>query len=325
MSAGVFTRNKRFEFVDGQETDTPDSGFVACGPGRPFPMEATLDQIAEIFYRVKDAWFTGGEASVVPAEGAEFTPSVVYAPTTHTSDRAFHTVGGGRNGFRGYTTKTTVGGATISAHNDPYLGPEYTDGVSDDWRDIADNERGMWLQGELGVTLPYWSNVNAFSFYSYVNTPEDEYSALDTDCFQHGFSNTGAFTTCEGSVVFNGQIAIVKVNPSDSDYAPTNRYFIGLVLRVEAPVSGTPLYVSTLNEWPYPFPPMDWGSGVCCNYVIRLSSGDISCPIYGIVEFPEDIESFGGSDFIHEAQEWWPYAKGSPATPVWNFETGLKL
>lgn len=330
MSAqGIFTNNIRFKFVDGQETTTPDTGFVACGDGTAYPMEATLDQIAEILYRVKDAYFIEGEATITPAEGAEVSPVVFYAPTTATSDRSFYTTSGDTEGYRGYTTETEVGDATISAHNDPYLGDEYTDGVSKTWRDIADNERGMWLQGETGVTLPFWSieNTNAFSFYTFVNIPSSLTSPLDTDCFQHGYSTTGNFTTCEGSVIFNGEVAVIKLDPGDSYYAPTNRYFIGLALNVEAPVSPSYLYLSTLNEWPYPSPPTGWGSGVCCNYVIRLSSGDISCPIYGIVEFPDDIAAYGGSDFIHEAQIWWPYAKGSGGGigPVWDTTDGSKL
>ena len=65
MSAGIYTNDLRFAFVNGWLTGgtDPADGSVECGPGTAFPMEVTLDQVAEIFYRVKDAWFTGGSAS----------------------------------------------------------------------------------------------------------------------------------------------------------------------------------------------------------------------------------------------------------------------
>ena len=80
MSAqGVYTNELRVTFVDGQETPTPDVGFVACGAGTGFPMEVTgantrekFDKIAEIMYRVKDAWFTAGSLRVFEGSAVVF-------------------------------------------------------------------------------------------------------------------------------------------------------------------------------------------------------------------------------------------------------------
>lgn len=84
MGEAVFTNEYRVNFVSGQITNgTPDAGFVACGDFTEYCMEVTLDQLAEILYRVKDAWFVSGsiagENSDLPwefSEGTEFKPSV---------------------------------------------------------------------------------------------------------------------------------------------------------------------------------------------------------------------------------------------------------
>lgn len=78
MSAqGVFTNNYRVKFVEKSGSEV--------GNGTAFPMLVTLDQLAEILYRVKDAWFTSGQiltTSLAAPDGA------IYASTDAASNRA---------------------------------------------------------------------------------------------------------------------------------------------------------------------------------------------------------------------------------------------
>ena len=69
MSVEVNTLEFRETYVKGQvTTGDPDVGFVACGPGTAHPVPATLDQIAEIFYRVRDTKISGGEYTMESTE-----------------------------------------------------------------------------------------------------------------------------------------------------------------------------------------------------------------------------------------------------------------
>lgn len=60
--------------------------------------------------------------------------------------------------------------------------------------------------------------------------------------------------------------------------------------------------------------------------VFKLSNSEPSCALYGgnIDYEPVDHITYG-TDLVLEAKEWWPYAKDSPAVPVWNSATGAKL
>ena len=48
---------KGWHTTDG--TDPGDGSAVECGEGTAYPLEVTVDQLAEIFYRVKDATWSG--------------------------------------------------------------------------------------------------------------------------------------------------------------------------------------------------------------------------------------------------------------------------
>ena len=58
-----------------------------------------------------------------------------------------------------------------------------------------------------------------------------------------------------------------------------------------------------------------------CNYIIRLATGDISCPVYSYL----DSSSLSGTDFIHEPSLWCEFAKNSPAEAVYDSYTGAPL
>lgn len=319
MSAqGVFTRMKRVRFVDGEiTTGTPATGFVACGDGTAYPLEVTLAQIAEIFHRVEDAWFIAGTAYAGTGDpNLEPTYGVtIYASTV--GDPGFRSYAPTSSNLlsRGYTTIEEIPPVVIDPLNEPYLKAAYDSGSGVYYRDISDNERGILIE----LILPSWNigtgNVaNAFSFMT-----ESTAYALDSFFFYSG----SAFDLdppdfpdyANASVVFTGYVAVVKTNPANSVVAASNRFFLGVEFSARDSLST--LIIST-NKDSVSGTPTELSG---CRYIIRLSgSVDVSCPIYADnTGYP----FLGGTDFIHEAQEWFPYAKA--AGPVWNSLTGAKL
>jgi hypothetical protein len=332
-SQGVSTDEYRFRFVEKSLGDV--------GGGTPWPMEATLDQISELWFRVNDAELVQGEAyqatgdpTIQPEGGYS-----IQAPTAASSARAYAT-SSTEYIYRGYTTPVEEGTATISADNDPYLDAEYDRGDTAMWRDINEKERGMWIEGDhFGDVLPYWNEkdglyppVNAFCLNC-----EKQDIANDSYLFSGGVTLWGPFGTfvdatpdVSASVVFSGEIAIVRNDPADGFFAPTNRFFIGVKFFASVDPSSSDLSISTdLSDF----------SGTtyeACKYKIRLAdiAGSpptpvyIECPIYmevWPVASGSGASFIGGQDFIHEATAWWPYAKGDPPAPVWNSATGAEL
>ena len=309
------------------------------GDGTAWPMECTLDQIAEIFYRVKDAWFTEGGVSF-DYFGAEIS---LQSSTSAPANRAFGVSASTLGQTRGYTV---LDSPALSAHNQQYLGEPYPavkdfmaiDGgtyTEADYRDIADDELGIWIQGATAGSI--WGLFgedylkSAFD-YSY------SYSALDYSpppvTLAHVFRNTfddGINPVVENfievSVGIDRGVAYVLADPSDNLFSPNTRFFLGVRVFILAGVAGALTIIGDTDLTAA----LHTGAGPLaslCNYVIRLSSGDIYCPIYftesdGITE----AAVLGSpSDFIHEATEWWPYDKdGSGTNPAWSPLTGLPL
>lgn len=127
---GVHTPELRCSFVPKLESE--------CGDGKEFNMEVTLDELAEILYRVKDAWFTSGSYIIedgewVSGEGAtgdgtvevalslESMPDEKRTGAFYYEDPASNgnTEGGWR---RGYCERQAESGVSVSANNfgEPY-------------------------------------------------------------------------------------------------------------------------------------------------------------------------------------------------------------
>jgi len=294
MANGVFTRNKRFEWVDGQVTNgTPDEGFVACGDGTAFPMEVTLDQIAEIFYRVKDAWFTGGQADwKIDVFG---TPSASFsAPTSAPTNRRLD-IDSLTYQQRGY--------CKLGA--DDYNGATYDAGIGSYYSDIGDNENGIWRNA--------WNNPDHIDAFSYVQDDPNNLQGGNSEWW--GETGTGA----KARVYRGDRVAVVKANPADGLYAPTNKFYLEIEMYwydyhpVLNFFGGTNIYNGVDGGG-------DWSSYSIeiCNYVLRLSTGDATCPVY----FPTlGTLDQTGTDFIHEPQVWFPYQDAGGN--VWNPATGL--
>jgi hypothetical protein len=119
-------------------------------------------------------------------------------------------------------------------------------------------------------------------------------------------------------VKIGNRVGVVKVDPGDSFFASTNKFFLELEFYFYD--YGTPGFGGTTDVTASGI----FGTGSytqACNYVMRLQTGDASCPLYfGDI----GISSIGGSDFIHQAQYWWPY-KTTAGVPAWDDAAGTPL
>ena len=347
---GVFTPELRFQWVKGQVTSgTPDGGFVACGDGTGFPMEVTLDQLAEIMYRVRYAWMLEGSYSASfdldPEDPAGFANIAYYAPKVAPPTDKMLQLFGSDPYFRlemGYFTSSGEGEEGIVLDNeDAYFGVEYTEEIDEGSfyyiahvRDIIDNERGMWVfpntsTGHPRINLPAEFRCGMSYFIGDPDkdgTPQTQPASTDEGpgAFD-GHSPCGFYEDAFGAsnfsidldVSFSGLVAYTGTTPLDTG----GRIFIGMrfavrgIDRFEVPRFILHTNPSVLTS------PVDSE----LKFTLRLhDSTEISCPLFR----PDDdsyLTSTSGEDWVLEARSWWPYAKDSPALPVWNTETGAKL
>jgi hypothetical protein len=295
MAQGVYTRENRVQFVKGWLTGgtDPADGSVECGDGTAFPMEVTLDQVAEIFYRVKDAWFTGGSASWKYLGFAQTINAATDAPANRRLDVSASTYQ-----QRGYCK---LGG-------DDYNGATYDAGIGNNYSDIADNENGMWRDA--------WNDPDHVDAFSYEQNDPNSIQGGDPEWW--GDTGLGVYAT-----VFRGKrVAVVKLDPADGLYAATNKFYLEIEMYWfdygVVPFGGsTNIYNSEGG-----FGDFSSRAVFISNYILRLATGDATCPVYFDALGSTDET---GTDFIHEPQVWWPYAKDNPAVPVWDTDKGIKL
>jgi len=297
MSAGIYTNDLRFAFVNGWLTGgtDPADGSVECGPGTAFPMEVTWDQIAEIFYRVKDAWFSGGSASWKVSGSLVSISAPTAAPTNRRLDVSASTYQ-----QRGYCK---LGG-------DDYNGATYPSGIGGYYSDIATSEFGIWRAA--------WNDpdhVDAFSF------EQDDVNGTQSGNSQWwGTPNIGFGVFAK--VQRGDRVAVVKLDPADGLFAATNKFYLEIEMSW-ADYYPVPYFGGTnIYDDGYGY---DWSAYAApiCQYILRLESGDATCQVYFATD-PSTTEETG-TDFIHEPQVWWPYAKDSPAVAVWDAGNGAKL
>lgn len=339
---GVYTLLEKVSFLNGEYLPapaTPSTGFVACGPGNKYCMEATLAQIAEVFFRVKEAKWVGGSFSHTysyfpPDPDPPVTLTLtVTPPTSQPTQRVYELSANNDHIYRGFFDQA----GDIVGKEDYFLA-SYAGVNGDMFADIGDDERAMWLdktsnfdvqlssnfgefatyiqslagegspsfRGDFPTSKSKWDKggVTAFSFWSTKNKGASS---------NHFSSDSLNFSKIHGSVKFSGNIGVVKLDPNHSIYASTNRFFIELGFDVGS-FNSTPTGRAMGTQKRNALNP------IACYYIIRLSDGvEIKCPIY----HGSDETNF--TDFIQEATEWWPYCKDKTEDPVWNASTGLKL
>ena len=349
MAKGVHTRMKRFEFVKGWLTGgtDPADGSVECGDYTDFPVEVTgatnadkLDKIAEIYYRAKYAQFTSNDlidnfSNVYSGvSSGSVTPRIQYESGSFNGDFLM-------NGYWTLDTESAPCNADSipyltaiysGTYNDPYGWGGGIDTITADFRDILNNERGIWLPEQLGYQ-PIWNRMmpdlvglgtfyvgvdeaagadqqgfrTAFSWYSSSASGSSTVPNLAIPYIYEEFTFDGVtenvYENLEVLVEFSGTVAIIKNNPNNSDFASDNRYFLGLRFRAKMVfaevTSGTGFIESTAR------------------YIMRLSSGDLSCPLGSAITEPLS------GDIVHEITEWFPYQDSGGN--VWSPTTGAKL
>lgn len=112
------------------------------------------------------------------------------------------------------------------------------------------------------------------------------------------------YETLELSIEFSGLIALV--GDIDDLYNPANRLFLGLRFNAYWAFG----YMSSGQFFP-------GANTTSARYVMRLSSGDLSCPLNS------DYATLSG-DIVHTATEWFPYSTKA-GLPAWDAATGLPI
>jgi hypothetical protein len=317
MSKGVFTRMKRVEFVEKTSSEV--------GDGTAFPMEVTLDQLAEIMYRVRKSVVYGAITETYdngidpPSDitlGVAGTPAANQVEFTSVDDGFGYTV----YWFvqRGYSTNDPIGWE--SYFGEPYAVnsiftaqiPEYED-CSD-----ADDERAMWIPDSSSVGF---NNSNDFKtgFSHYLAGTWNGGGDFTYSGYKAYINLGGAVDyTAIANLTFGKQIAWIDENGSGNPYDPLNKIYISLEFNIQGEFYtgefwSTRLEIS-VNEYPMNVP-----------FEIELTTGDvISCPMYGNRSISDPDYTYSGS-IRATATEWWPYAKDNPAVAVWDTDNGAKL
>lgn len=340
MSAGVFTPNYRFVFIEKVIGDV--------GDGTEFPLEVTLDQLAEIMYRVKDCKFTTGETIIQFTDEFSDTNLTTLSFNFGDPDPSLYS---GPNGFgnsvmvRAYCT--SIQDDYGSPPTEPmqawsqYFSETYTRaGVTEDVR-VRDAvpEYAIWARATAPDANPstYDSYVLMYPFGPYI-------IPLPDIGFRTGFSflaydgvdeELAGYPTCQSEFTFaggsecylnfTGQVAWVDVSGSGNPADPANRIFIGMTFAQ----GGDPVVVSTrATELPAVYPAEASPSLTGSLFELELSEGVVvSCPLYWYPVFAAAGGQvlYSATNYRIKATEWWPYAKGSPATPVWDSSDGTKL
>ena len=334
MAQAVHTRNKRFSFVEKTASEV--------GAGTAFPILVTLDQVAEIYHRVKDASFISGSWTQSDF-GDDFELKVTAVPKPA---ELFSMITGGTYGAysaRGFCaiTNDVTPDKPLPTTAEPLFGDTYyfTNYFDVAVRDIGNYERAMWECGFDPKTNDkvgfYWETVpdlgGAYVGYAdylsaYRNGFSQTFSSSDST---NSYTLYGIFgdlngieVSSEASINVNNEVAFVDttgsgnpIDPGNSLYLPV--YFAAWLGEV---FTGGVIYLSSTNNAPLVGSMV--ASGI--NLVMRLSGDvDISCPLYYDDGLYTAGGTVGGSDFIIKADEWFPYQDSGGN--VWSPTTGAKL
>lgn len=338
MAQAVYTRRKRIQFIQKELAD--------CGDYTDYPLEVTgatvrakFGKISEIFYRVKFAQFT---ANGLFTDGSTFFSGVT---TGAISPRIMTASDGGIGAestlLSGYWCLDDLG-HPVAASAEAFLSAQYAVDLQSglalgfpmttplNFRDISNRESGLFLEPE-DEENPTWNTpMDAFvgmGFYFYSGVGVEH--GIDEQNFKTAFSHysispAGTLTPptipipwvtqfldpdtiyeeLAVLVEFSGYVAWV----GESLFHPDTRYFVGMRFLTDM-LSG---FAQCGTGGIFAADP------TTARYVMRLSSGDLACPI-------GSPSPFVVGDIVHEAIEWWPYAAGNPAAPVWDTATGLPL
>jgi hypothetical protein len=378
MSKGVFTRMKRFQFVE------KTAGEV--GDGTIYSAQVTVAQIEELFYRVRDSKFTAGRVKIIgtllsPDEvpGSYEVTATGYEPPTTLAD-------GGSGDLRDPSDPEGTPWLDLFESQRAYcirMDEEARPPAIADFYDYFSNpysltaphipetqlfydlnhERGMWIPGSSDYVFGFQMEATETSLNetgyvagftgSNYNEAEDQALADLTmpgfnvsvfrECttgfsarflsygigstsyygFNPAFEPNGHYAQFVGVLVsglsFSKQVAWVNVDGSGDPFSAGNTLYLPVYFSISGDESGIRIE-SGLSVY---LQGGDLSESTVCNLVLSMVSGEITVPLYVTSSFFDTIDEIESDDFTVEATEWWPYAKGSPAEPVWDSETGM--
>jgi len=332
MGVQVNTIDSHVTYRKGElTTGTPSTGKVACGPGTAYPVPATLDQIAEIFYRVRNTIISGGEYT---AEYATEALRIRYtgmfnasSPPAHNFQQEQYNGGGWAQTIRrGHTFSSTSTNEGWIKH---HCGPVYTDEYASYFGDYHDAEDEFCMWPDTGVV----NLVDIDQPFQYLQP--SAYSPHTQVGANHYAENSGSYNVSAPSAygpyrvteertyfeddpmndetwydgdtsdfVFNPQVAFVG---ADSPFDPAATLYPGISWRN---ISNT-----------YDFTSMFGSEASNGSAEVVLSSSTLVIPIR--VAIPDYSVVLTSSPKL-TVTEWWPYAK-SDGTPAWDADTGASL
>lgn len=328
MSKGVFTRMKRVRFIKETEFISITS-FSGVGPNTPYPVKVTHEQLSEILYQVKRSTLTGGS---VDASGLTIGLTGVASPEnlwyTSTNNKS--------GGSRGYAFPNVsdsfmdLGVDPLPPNINSYFANNYSISYGD-YPNIpiyeAKNEYAIWHPVMAGTYPSIFGTglVTGFSNDIVVGSIVDPYN--DTQAFPDsfygfgysGFSFEGEDEPSAGGTHFYFSFyntAVYKdIDGSGNPFSPSNEIYLG----VEASLTA---FIDPEGNFDV-FHSRSWETGggyeEVFNLKLELKDSELLIPMVSR-DRPDSA-----SDLVLTATEWWPYAKDSPPTPVWDTDTGLKI
>lgn len=332
--AAVSLIETRVKFIPGRVTgdDTDDEDGVKCGDGTRFPMKVTQKQLAEIFYRVRDAWFTAGSYdeqylnAIDPPAALVFLDSIELPITfdglLYGWCRGYWICEGDEEGDGGFAVGANYDDLFDSSY-DP-MGAGITASMDIGYVREANSEFSMWCHvndddtteekakgtetsvnkfrwGYQGITtsivyyaFPWFDRPFGWSGLNHYSIKL--LSGGDDDTSYYGMNPSGTLV-CQ----LTGRVAYLGNHPFEEDA----ELYVELFMQLE-------FAVETWSGKGY------GAAGI--DFKIALSDSVVSCPLYLQNAGP----AASGTDFILTAKKWWPYAT-TAVVDAWSETTGLPI
>lgn len=348
---GVSAVDPRLRFKKGWLTGGSDplDGSVECGEGTDFPMLVTQDELMEIVYRARDAYFTAGEAR---AEYADSDPlgtvekgvNIIINPTdpadssTSPSINLYYEDNSSpqHHWDRGFNASYTYGVQVFDTNHVADFDAEYTVDPSDSPASLGDTvardlntEKGMWIETsvinfydpELVCAFRHqlsWlaDSEPSSSIYTVYSKEEDLIgSPPASDSFGPAFLD----------LLFSGQVAYIE-GDKNHPFAPNSQMYIGLDFSASCSADDLGLFgvnmdISTSSTYLVDDVGYDVATELNADLVFNLSGGrTVSCPLYiGDYSGLSEAQNISAVDFEMTVTKWWGY------DGEWNTDTGEKI
>lgn len=286
----------RVKFVEGSTTPTGDQ--VKVGSGSLYPLQVSIDQMFEIFYRSRDAQFDDSSALLTTEE---------YG-----------------SGFGGVETNVFLSAQSPPANHE-VLGGDH-EVVRAYWLNSANptNEAEMWE--DLLTTAPSFVAFDGSDFPAehqcglrhYINSQgETSDNGTDYHLYVGPGGDVGFMLNNYLKLQFSGRVAFVDNEGNGNPLDPANTLYVGMYFEAFYNDGIAIDYTASSYDGLTGFS----GSKTGWQLDIVLSSGTLTVDLlcyYGIGLNPTPT----GSNLVITVNDWWPYAK-IDGTDYWDTTTGL--